>query len=227
MENLVSAQGVVKKFGSNVVLDSITFEIKPGEFLFLTGPSGSGKTTLLRLLVRDLVLDAGELKVIGFDTGGLKENQMVNLRRQVGVVFQDFKLLNDRNIFENVALPLEIAGMKPEGIKKMVGEALDMVGLSTKPLAFPAQLSGGELQRVGLARAIISRPRLILAYEPTCNLDPLTAKAIIKLLVDIHKNMQTTIVVATHNAEIVDTLQLRVLSLKEGKIIKDKKGKYE
>lgn len=227
MDSLVSAQAVSKKFGSNIVLDQIVFDIKPGEFLFLTGPSGSGKTTLLRLIVKDLILDSGELKVVGFDTSKLKDKQMPLFRRQIGVVFQDFKLLPDRSVFENVALPLEISGMRTEGIKKMVDETLDMVGLSNKPFAFPAQLSGGELQRVSLARAVISKPRLILADEPTGNLDPQTAKSIIKLLVDIHKNMQTTVMVATHNADIVDTLQMRVLSLRGGKISRDRKGKYE
>lgn len=227
MDNIVTAQSLSKKFGSNVVLDSVEFEIKPGEFLFLTGASGSGKTTLLRLIVNDLTLDSGELKVIDFDVKKIKEKQMPLFRRQIGVVFQDFKLLSERSIFENVALPLEIGGMRPEGIKKLVGEALEMVGLSNKPFAFPAQLSGGELQRVSLARAIISKPKLILADEPTGNLDPQTAKSIIKLLLDIHKNMQTTVIVATHNVDIVDTLQMRVLSLKNGKINKDRKGKYE
>lgn len=225
--SLISAQSVLKKFGSNVVLDGIAFDIKPGEFLFLTGSSGSGKTTLLRLLMGDLPLDAGELKVIGTDVVNLREGELSVFRRQIGVVFQDFKLLPDRSVFENVSLPLEISAMPYDGIKKLVGETLELVGLSNKPFAFPAQLSGGELQRVSLARAVISKPKLILADEPTGNLDPQTAKSIIKLLVDIHKIMQTTVIVATHNADIVDALQMRVLSLKNGKISKDRKGKYE
>lgn len=225
---MISARGVTKKFGNIVALDEVSFEIGGGEFAFLTGPSGSGKTTVLRLILRDLKPDKGSLSVDGRDLAKLAADKLPHYRRAVGMVFQDYRLLADRNIAENVALPLQVRGASPGDIAKAVKQALEVVGLTERASLFPAQLSGGELQRSAMARAIVGRPRLILADEPTGNLDPKTAKSIVKLLHAIHKELKTTVIMATHNADIVDSFGLRVISLDGGKVIKDSpKGKYE
>lgn len=225
---MISARGVTKKFGNIIALDEVSFEIGAGEFAFLTGPSGSGKTTVLKLILRELKPDKGTLSVDGHDLAKLPADKLPHYRRAVGMVFQDFKLLADRNVAENVALPLQVRGAGPGDIVKAVKQALEVVGLAQRASLFPAQLSGGELQRCAMARAIVGRPRLILADEPTGNLDPKTAKSIVKLLHAIHKELKTTVVMATHNADIVNSFGLRVISLDEGKVIKDSpKGKYE
>lgn len=225
---MISARGITKKFGNITALDEVSFEIGAGEFAFLTGPSGSGKTTVLRLILRELKPDGGSLSVDGHDLAKLATNKLPHYRRAVGVVFQDFKLLADRNVAENVALPLQVRGASLGDIAKAVKQALEVVGLTERASLFPAQLSGGELQRVVMARAIVGQPRLILADEPTGNLDPKTARSIVKLLHAIHKELKTTVIMATHNADIVDSLSLRVISLDRGKVVKDSpKGKYE
>lgn len=218
---MISAQNLTKKFGNITALDSISFDIQPGEFVFLTGSSGSGKTTLLRLILREFKPSSGKLTLQG-------STNVSEYRRTLGVIFQDFKLLSDRSVSENVALPLEVGGVKPAEITKAVKKALELVELSNRANLFPAQLSGGELQRVAIARAVVSRPKLILADEPTGNLDPKTAKSIVDLLVAIQSELKTTVLMATHNAEIVNHLGKRVISLAGGKIVKDNlKGKYE
>ncbi len=218
---MISAQKLTKKFGNILALDAVSFDIAPGEFVFLTGPSGSGKTTVLRLIMRDLKPDAGKLVLAG-------PAKIHEYRRTIGTVFQDFKLLPDRSVFENVALPLEVIGIKADDLQKSVKKALELVELTARTDLFPAQLSGGELQRVALARAIVARPKLILADEPTGNLDPKTARAIVNLLSTIHQELKTTVLMATHNADIVNHLARRVISLDAGKVIKDTpKGKYD
>ncbi|MEK7155195.1 MAG: ATP-binding cassette domain-containing protein [Patescibacteria group bacterium] len=218
---MISAQNLTKKFGRIIALDSVSFDITPGEFVFLTGPSGSGKTTLLRLIMREIKPDAGKLTL----QGPVKIHEY---RRTVGTVFQDFKLLADRSVYENIALPLEIMGAVSADIDKAVKKAIDLVELSARTDLFPAQLSGGELQRVAIARAIVTRPKLILADEPTGNLDPKTAKTIVKLLSTIHEQLKTTVLMATHNANIVNHLGKRVIALDLGKVTNDNpKGKYE
>lgn len=225
---MITARNLTKKFGGITALSDFTLTISPGEFVFLTGPSGSGKTTLLRLALRDLVPNSGSLIVNDHDLGKLKKKDLPLLRREIGTVFQDFKLLLDRSIWENVALPLEVRRLPNAQIDKAVKIALELVGLADRASLFPAQLSGGELQRAGLARAIVGKPKLILADEPTGNLDPKTARTIVKLLKDIHTELKTTIVMATHNADIVNLYSLRVVSLDKGKLVKDNpKGKYE
>lgn len=225
---MITARNLTKKFGGITALSDFTLAISPGEFVFLTGPSGSGKTTLLRLALRDLVPDSGSLIVNDHDLGKLKKKDLPLLRREIGTVFQDFKLLLDRSIWENVSLPLEVRHLPNAQIDKAVKIALELVGLADRASLFPAQLSGGELQRAGLARAIVGKPKLILADEPTGNLDPKTARTIVKLLKDIHTGLKTTIVMATHNADIVNLYSLRVISLDKGKLVKDNpKGKYE
>lgn len=219
---MISAQKICKRFGDVIALEDVSFEIATGEFVFLTGKSGSGKTTFLRLLLCELKPDSGELKT------EIEAKSLPEYRQQIGMIFQDFKLLADRNVWENVALPLLIRGIKKEDVHAAVHAAVETVDLTEKMELFPAQLSGGELQRVAIARAIVARPQLILADEPTGNLDPVTSKSIFKLLKQIHDELKTTIIMATHNVDLVNHGGLRVISLDKGKVIKDvNKGKYE
>jgi cell division transport system ATP-binding protein len=225
---MVIARDLTKKFGSLVALDGVTISVAEGDFVFLTGASGSGKTTFIRLLIRDIKPDSGYLEVNSADVSKLKGQALPMFRRNIGTVYQDFKLLNDLNVEENVALPLEVRGLKNPDIKSAVKIALEMVGLANKSSLFPAQLSGGELQRVGLARAIAGKPKLLLADEPTGNLDPKTAQSIVRLIKEIHEHLKTTVIMATHNSEIVNHYNLRVITLDKGKVIKDDiKGHYD
>lgn len=225
---MISARNITKKFGNVPALADVSLDIKPGEFMFLTGASGSGKTTLLRIFLRELLPDKGTLTIDGVDIAKIAKRKLPLYRRSLGMVFQDFKVLNDRNVFENVALPLEVSGTKPTEIINKVKKSLELVGLTPKSDLFPAQLSGGELQRVAIARAIVANPKLILADEPTGNLDPKTARGIVKLLQTIHADLKTTVIMATHNADIVNANAQRVVNLSEGKVVSDSlKGKYE
>jgi cell division transport system ATP-binding protein len=224
---MVSARSLTKKFGDIIALHDVSFSIEPGEFVFLTGPSGSGKTTLMRLILRELKSDSGQLVVEGKDLSKLKNKDLPNFRRLIGTVFQDYKLLLDRSVQENVSLPLEVRGIKTSDARTAVKLALEMVGLTNRSGLFPSQLSGGELQRIAIARAIVAKPQIILADEPTGNLDPKTGKEIVKLLKDIHSELKTTVLMSTHNAEIVDHYSLRVINLSQGKLTSDDpKGKY-
>ncbi len=218
---------VSKRFGGQTpALSDVTVEIKDGEFLFLIGPSGAGKTTFLRLLIRDILPSKGKVFVDDWEVGTLPTSKIHLLRRKIGMVFQDFKLLEDRTIFENVALGLDILGKKPQEITKGVGDILSLVGLAQKHNMFPAQLSAGELQRVSIARAIVGGPKVLLADEPTGNLDPETAWGILDILQEVNK-FGTTVVVATHNANIVNQLKKRTLLLSRGTLVHDEvKGSY-
>lgn len=223
---MIKLEKVTKKFGSIAALEDVSFEIEKGEFAFITGPSGAGKTTLIRLLLRELKPDNGKVLIEGKDISTLKPQEIPFYRRKIGVVFQDFKLLFDRTIFENVAVALEIAGRDPEKEKKRVHEALEQVGLAERANQFPRQLAGGELQRTVLARALVAQPHILLADEPTGNLDPTTGRQIVELLDEATKN-GTTVLMATHNAEIVNSLKRHVIHLEKGKLVKDKKhGRY-
>lgn len=224
---MIKTSKLTKKFGSALALDGVDLSIEPGEFVFITGASGSGKTTLFRLILRDLVADSGSLTVGGVDLAKLPSKKIPKFRQTVGTIFQDFKLLGDRSVFENISLPLLVRGQKDSEIEKEVRLALETVGLEGRSSFFPSQLSGGEVQRVAVARAIVGRPSLILADEPTGNLDPKTASSIANLLKQIHTHLKTTIVMVTHNAQIVDDLVQRVITLSHGKVIKDSpKSKY-
>jgi cell division transport system ATP-binding protein len=219
---MVTARNITKKFGDITAIEDVTLTVQPGEFVFLTGPSGSGKTTLIRLFIRDLKPNSGELIVNDTDLIKLPAKKLPQFRRQIGTVFQDFKLLSDRDVWENVALPLEVRDIKRQDI------SVEMVNLKNREHLFPSQLSGGELQRVAIARAVVGKPKLLLADEPTGNLDPKTAKSIAKILKDIHSELKTTVIMATHNVEIVNTFTSRVIFLKDGKIVSDTpKGKYD
>ncbi len=225
---MVTVRDLTKKFGNMVALDRVSLSVSEGDFVFLTGASGSGKTTFLRLLIRELKPDSGILEVNGQDMLKLKGQALPLFRRDIGTVYQDFKLLNDQNVAENVALPLEVRGVKSPDIRQAVEISLEMVGLKGKNRLFPAQLSGGELQRVGLARAIVAKPKLLLADEPTGNLDPKTAQSIVKLIKEIHTHLKTTVIMATHNSEIVNRYGLRVITLDKGRLIKDEPtGRYD
>lgn len=223
----VKFEKVSKKFGPIVALDEVSFEIEEGEFVFITGPSGAGKTTINQLILREMPPSEGLIKIGDVDLAKISSSKVVQLRRKIGVVFQNFKLLSDRTVFENVALPLQVVNKAESEIKNEVKEILDLVGLSERAELFPSQLAGGELQRVCLARAIIGQPKIILADEPTGNLDPATSWQIVKLLKKINK-MGTTVIMATHNVDIVNSLKARVIRLEKGKVIKiESEGKYE
>ena len=224
---MIKFENVTKKFGDITALQDVTFKIEKGEFVFVTGPSGAGKTTLIKLILRETLPTSGSLVVDGTSLEKLSPKEVLELRRKVGVVFQDFKLLTDRTLFENVALPLEVRGESKKEINQKVEEVLKLVGLSERGHLFPAQLAGGELQRTCIARAVIGGPKILIADEPTGNLDPTTSWQIIKLLKGINK-AGTTVLMATHNVDIVNSLRERVINLDKGKVIKNElKGKYE
>ncbi|MBI2599398.1 cell division ATP-binding protein FtsE [Candidatus Daviesbacteria bacterium] len=224
---MILFENVTKKYGSSVALDDINLEVKQGEFIFIVGPSGAGKSTLLRILTKEITPTLGKVKLGDMDVTKIKDRDLPNLRRKVGVVFQDFKLLDDRTVFENVALALEVLGKQDEDITKAVEHILRLVEIWDKRNLFPRQLSGGEAQRTAIARAVVGKPDVLLADEPTGDLDPKTAWGVIQLLNEIN-SWGTTVVMATHNQEIVNTLKRRVIVLKKGTVAKDtKEGKYE
>ena len=224
---MIRFENLSKKYGSTVALEDISLEVKQGEFVFIVGPSGAGKSTLLRILTREIIPTSGKVLVGNVDIAKIKDSEIPNLRRRVGVVFQDFKLLDERSVFENVSLALEVLGKSDEEIKKQVEHILKLVEIWDQRNLFPRQLSGGEAQRTAIARAVVGKPDVLLADEPTGDLDPKTAWGVIQLLNEI-SSWGTTIIMATHNQEIVNTLKKRVLAIKNGKIIRDsKEGKYE
>ncbi|MDR0955624.1 MAG: cell division ATP-binding protein FtsE [Candidatus Nomurabacteria bacterium] len=204
-------------------LSKVSFHIAPQEFVILIGASGAGKTTILNLLTREEKPTAGKILVGGIDYDNLRDKEIPLLRRKIGVVFQDFKLLPQRTVFENVALALEIAAHTGREIRANVPKMLELVGLSGKEKNFPRQLSGGERQRVAIARAMVRQPKILIADEPTGNLDPRTSWEIVKLLDKINR-YGTTVLLTTHNVEIVNRLKKRVLTLDHGKLISDVKG---
>ena len=207
-------------------LDDVTFHINKGEFVFIVGSSGSGKTTLIKLLLKEMNPTSGDISVEGKPYSKMKRKEIPMLRRKIGVVFQNFRLLKDRTVFENVAFAQQVVEKSMREIRREVPAMLTMVGLAERYKQYPKELSGGEQQRVALARAIVNRPDIILADEPTGNLYPKNSMEIMRLLEDINKR-GTTVVVVTHNKEIVNLMQKRVITLKKGKIISDEeKGGY-
>lgn len=223
---MIQFTNVSKIYGGTTALANISVTIPDGDFVFLIGPSGAGKTTILRLIIRDMVPSSGKIMVDTWDIPKLPRSKIHHLRRKVGMIFQDFKILTDRTVFENIALALEIVGKKPEQIKREVGDALSLVGLTEKGGKFPAQLSAGELQRASIARAMVMGPKIILADEPTGNLDPENAWNVMQLLQEINK-LGTTIVMATHNVDLVNHFKKRTITVHAGKIVKDEKqGSY-
>lgn len=214
---------VTKTYGRGTsALSDVTLAIDKGEFVFLVGPSGSGKTTLFRLLIRDVVPTKGTITINNVDITKLSNSKIPQLRKRIGVVFQDLKMLMDRTVYENILLPLEMAGFDHHEAEKKVKEILSEVGIEEHTYKFPIQLSGGELQRAAIARALVFSPEILLADEPTGNLDSTTSWEIIKLLQDINR-MGTTVIMATHNLEVVNSLDKRIVELEKGKIVKDDK----
>ena len=220
-------KGVTKKYHrSTTALRDINVSVNPGEFVYIVGPSGAGKSSFIKLLYREEKVSAGTLRVGEFNLTKLKKRDVPILRRSIGVVFQDYKLLPKKTVFENVAYAMQVIGEKPRDIKKRVPEVLDLVGLKHKMRSFPNQLSGGEQQRVAIARAIVNNPKVLIADEPTGNLDPEISWEIMQLLERI--NLQgTTILMATHNKQIVDNLRHRVIAIEDGRIVRDEEeGEY-
>jgi cell division transport system ATP-binding protein len=212
--------------GEVVALQDVSLEIAKGEFVFLVGPSGSGKSTFLKLLLRDEVATTGRVLVAGRDIGRLGSWKVPQLRRNIGCVFQDFKLLTNKTVYENVAFALEVIGRPKHIVRTQVPQILDLVGLSKKADNFPTELSGGEQQRVSIARAFVNRPLILLADEPTGNLDPATTVGIMRLLDRINRT-GTTVVMATHDQRIVDAMRRRVLELDHGSLVRDQaRGVY-
>lgn len=201
-------------------LDGIDLEIDKGEFVFLVGASGSGKSTFLRLILREIRPTTGQVFVGGKEINRLANWKVPKLRRQIGTVFQDFRLLPNKTVFENVAFALEVIGRDKREIQELVPETLDMVGLDGKGHRYPEELSGGEQQRVAIARAFVNRPMLLIADEPTGNLDPTTSVGIMKLLDRINRT-ETTVLMSTHDSSVVDQMRKRVIELSEGRLVRD------
>jgi cell division transport system ATP-binding protein len=219
---------VTKLYASQTrpALDEVSLEIENGEFIFLVGPSGSGKSTFLRLVLREERPTSGQVWVLGKELNRLSNWKIPAMRRQIGTVFQDFRLLPNKTVFENVAFALEVIGKPSSQIKRVVPEVLEVVGLEGKEQRRPDELSGGEQQRVAIARAFVNRPLLLIADEPTGNLDPGTSIGIMKLLDRINK-LGTTVVMSTHDAQIVDQMRRRVIELEGGHLVRDQsRGVY-
>lgn len=215
---------VSKKYGKKgVALDKVSFFIEPKEFVVLVGSSGAGKSTILKLLTREEKETSGKIVVGGVDYSDLKEKDIPLLRRKIGTVFQDFKLLPKRTVFENIAFAMEIVGMGKKEIENTVPKVIDLVGLSGKEKHYPDQLSGGEQQRVAIARAVVRQPKILVADEPTGNLDPKHSWDIVQLLEKINKH-GTTVIMTTHNQEILNKLNRRVIKLDHGRVVSDKVG---
>jgi cell division transport system ATP-binding protein len=223
---MIKLNGVSKVYGDVVALHDVEVEVSKGEFVFVVGPSGSGKSTLIKLLIREEQPTAGQIFVAGKNIGQLSNWKVPYLRRNVGTVFQDFKLLRDKTVFEQVAFALEVIGKPRHVINARVPEIVELVGLSDRITHYPNQLSGGEQQRVAVARAFVNRPLILLADEPTGNLDPATSVDIMKLLDRINR-LGTTVMMATHDNAIVDAMRRRVIELVDGKVIRDQsRGVY-
>lgn len=225
---MIRLEHVSKTYKKNDVkaLQDLTLDVAKGEFLFLVGASGSGKSTFIKLLIKDEEPDSGEIVVAGKRLDQLRTWRVPQLRREVGCVFQDFKLLENKTVTENVAFALEVIGKPRAAINRTVPEVLKLVGLANKHNAYPHELSGGEQQRVAIARAFVNRPRILLCDEPTGNLDPTTSLGIMKLLDRINRT-GTTVVMATHDQHIVDSMRRRVVELADGAMIRDQsRGVY-
>src|SRR4051794_30734056 len=218
---VVELRDVTKVYdGGSVGLERVSMKIGRGEFVFLVGPTGCGKSTCVRLLMKELDPDAGEIYISGHELGSMPRKKVPKLRRNIGVVFQDFKLLPNRTVYDNVAYSLQVIGESRQAIRRKVPDILRLVGLSTKLHNYPDQLSGGEQQRVSIARAFVNHPPLLLADEPTGNLDPDTSIGIMQLIYRINRT-GTTVIVATHDREMVDKMRRRVVELREGRVIRD------
>ncbi len=224
---MISLEGVSKKYQrDSIALDNIHLSIEPGEFVSIVGQSGTGKTTLVKMLIAEEKPSTGKISIGGWDITRIHPKDVPLLRRQIGVIFQDFKLLPKKTVQENVAFALQVAGEKFSRIKKVVPHVLHIVGLGNKLHAYPHQLSGGEQQRVAIARSLVHRPKILVADEPTGNLDTINTEEIIDILKKINE-FGTTVVLVTHNRDIVNQLRRRVVTLHNGKVVSDEQhGKY-
>ena len=220
---MIVFDNVTKYYKSNVGLEKVSVHINKGDFVFLVGPSGAGKSTFIKLILKEIDATSGSIKVRGREVTTMSNRQVPILRRNIGIVFQDFRLLKDRNVYENIAFAQRVVGKPAKVIKETVPQMLTLVGLADKAESLPGELSGGEQQRVSLARALVNNPPILLADEPTGNLDPTNAWEIMKLLEDINKR-GTTVVVVTHNRDIVERMQKRVITIDKGVVISDEKG---
>ena len=221
---MISLEHVSKSYAAGIpALNDVCIDIDGGEFVFIVGDSGSGKSTLIKLLLKELDPTEGTISVNGYRLNKLKRRQIPKFRRNIGVVFQDFRLLKDRNIYENIAFAQRVVGESNRTIKKNVPQMLSMVGLAAKYRSLPRQLSGGEQQRVAIARALINEPKILLADEPTGNLDNKNAWDIMRLLEEINSR-GTTVIVVTHNMEIVKAMNKRVITIQKGVVVSDEKG---
>ena len=225
---MIEFNNVSKIYNNNVkALSDVSVKINSGDFVFLVGPSGSGKSTFIKMLLKEIEPTIGNITVADRNLSEIKRNQVPYYRRKIGMVFQDFRLIPTLNVYENVAFAMRVVEASQKEIRKRVPMVLSLVGLSHKYKMFPNELSGGEQQRVSLARAIVNNPSVLIADEPTGNLDPDTAKEIMELLEDINKS-GTTIVMATHAKDIVDNMKKRVIAIEKGSIVRhDRKGMYE
>lgn len=223
---MISFQNVTVKYPfGNLALNDVSFDVADNEFIYLVGPSGAGKTTILKLLLRQIIPASGSISLDGEEMSSAKYKHTTELRQRIGIVFQDFKVLNDKKVLENVALSMRVKGYPESEIKRQSIEALELTGISNKMDMFPAQLSAGELQRVAIARAIVGDRNIILADEPTGNLDPKTTWEVMKIFKKLEKTK--TILFATHNTDIVNSMKRRVLVMKNGALVKDQeKGGY-
>lgn len=221
---MIVLDNVCKTYSTGVsALNGVNLRIRKGEFVFIVGSSGSGKTTLFKLLLKELEPTSGRIYINSQNIGRLRRRKIPKMRRGIGVVFQDFRLLKDRNVYENIAFAQRVVGKPAKVIKETVPQMLSLVGLADKAESLPGELSGGEQQRVSLARALVNNPPILLADEPTGNLDPANAWEIMKLLEDINKR-GTTVVVVTHNRDIVERMQKGVITIDKGVVISDEKG---
>jgi cell division transport system ATP-binding protein len=223
---MIKFEDISKEYNDLVALSNINLEVKEGEFLFLVGPSGAGKTTLIKLLIREELPTAGEIYYDSLEVSQLPRKELPQLRREIGVVFQDFKLLPRKTALENVRFVLDVVGKPPEEQEELAPEILKLVELEKQQDHFPYQLSGGEKQRLAIARALAAEPKVLVADEPTGMIDPAAAWNVLNLLRKINE-MGSTVIMATHNAAVVDTLKQRVVELDKGKIVRDQKeGEY-
>lgn len=220
---MIKLEHVSKSYSAGIpALNDVNLEIEDGEFVFIVGDSGSGKSTMIKLLLKELEPSEGTIMINGKNLGKIRRRQIPKFRRNIGVVFQDFRLLKDRNVYENIAFAQKVIGQSTRNIKKKVPSFLSMVGLAAKYRSYPKELSGGEQQRVAIARALINEPRILLADEPTGNLDNNNAWEIMKLLEEVN-NRGTTVIVVTHNMEIVKVMKKRVITVQKGVIVSDSK----
>ncbi len=220
---MIEFEKVTKMYGSNIGIENVTVNIDKGDFVFLVGPSGAGKSTFIKLILKEINEDKGRIRVNGMEVSGMSNRQIPKLRRSIGIVFQDFRLLPNKTVEENVAFAMEILHISARTIRRNVPQVLNLMGISSKAKKYPNELSAGEQQRVAIARAVINNPTVLIADEPTGNLDPETAWEIMQLLDQINRR-GTTILMVTHAKDIVDRMEKRVIAIDKGRIVRDDRG---